>query len=154
MNKRMQNVAGVRNAEMRVSNSQSRQAQNNQYAYQRWLMSRPDEYWNEIVEKREWNKLRFSNSCRLTSAQISSVVRRPHEDAQYESMVYTMLDMLCSIEGISIEWEFPIVATASASVLAQMKRKGGSMSAWAHKQNPATLGRKVFREYQTLFVQQ
>lgn len=147
----MQIVASVRNAEMRVSSSQSRKAQS-QYAYQRWLMTRPESYWDDVVEKRSWEKLRFSKSCRVTAAQISSVVRRPQEDNMFEGMVYTMLDMLCNIEELSHKWEFPIVANASAAVLSQMKRRGGSMAAWAHKQRPAAIARTVFKQYESLFI--
>lgn len=121
-------------------------------AYQNWIMERPAEYWDETLEKRAANALRFSKDCKRTSALIIAAVQRPSIDAMLENMVFTLVDMQCDLDGLDHKWEFAMVADATAALLAQLKRLGGQKSAWAHKQNPAAIARKVFRAYETVTI--
>lgn len=157
--KRMQNVAGVRNAEMRVSNSQSRKAQNSQYAYQSWLMSRPDEYWDEIVETRQWIVLAKSENVRRSASALKAYIwettreeREADQDKMFAGMVSVLIDMLCEGDELSHSWEYGIVVNAVASILAQMKRRGGCMAAWAHKQHAPKMSRKLYDRFRRYFV--
>lgn len=153
MRKNTANVAGVRNAEMAVARQSKGQKTNAQIrSYQNWIMSRPAEYWDETLEKRAANALRFSAECRRNSALIITAVQRPVMDTMFENMVFTLIDMQCDLEGLNHKWEFPVVVDATAALLAQLKRLGGQKAAWAHKQNPASIARKVFKAYESVLV--
>ena len=153
MRKNTANVAGVRNAEMAVAR-QSRVQKNTAkvQAYQRWIMSRPAEYWDETVERRAYNALVFNKDCRKNAAIVAAIMQRPVVDAMLERMVFALIDMQCDIEGLSHKWEFPLVVDAAAKLLAQMKRLGGSKAAWAHKQNATKIAREVYKLHETLLV--
>lgn len=153
MRKNTANVAGVRNAEMAVARQSRGQKTNAKIqAYQRWIMTRPAEYWDECIDRRAANALRFNGDAGRTAAIISAISRRPEVDAMLDRMVITLIDMQCDIDGLSHKWEFPVVADATAALLAQLKRLGGQKAAWAWKQQPAKLARKVFTAYETVLV--
>lgn len=160
MRKNTANVAGVRNnAEMAVAR-QSRVQKNTAkiQAYQRWIMSRPAEYWDETVERRKYNALVFGDECRRNAIIATIDTRRKKEwqsemDRMFVHMTLTLLDLLCSTEGLSHKWEFSLVADASAALFAQMKRQGGQKAAWAHKQNPIKFAREFYdKNYETVLV--
>ena len=155
MGKNTANVTGARNyAEMSSSRRQSRGQMTDAKirSYQNWIATRPAEYWDETVERRAYNALVFNKDCRKNAAIVAAIMQRPVVDAMLERMVFALIDMQCDIEGLSHKWEFPVVADATAALLAQLKRTGGQKAAWAHKQNPAAIARKVFRSYETIFV--
>ena len=154
MRKNTANVAGVRNnAEMAVARQSRGQKTNAQIrSYQNWIMSLPAEYWDEIVDRRAANSLRFNGDASRNAAIIAAISRRPEVDAMLNRMIVTLIDMQCDIDGLSHKWEFPVVADATAALLAQLKRLGGQKAAWAWKQNPARLAREVFKAYETVLV--
>ena len=153
MRKNTANVAGVRNAEMAVARQSKGQKTNAQIrSYQNWIMTRPATYWDELIDRRAANALRFNGDAGRTAAIISAISRRPEVDAMLDRMVITLIDMQCDIDGLSHKWEFPVVADATAALLAQLKRLGGQKAAWAWKQDPAKIARKVFRAYETVLV--
>ena len=153
MRRNTANVASVHNAEMAVAR-QSRVQKNTakDQRYQRWIMSRPAEYWDAQVERRAYCSLRFNGDSGKTAAAVALAVKQREQDVAYQSMVVAMLDMVCEIEGLSHKWEFPIVADAAAAMLAQLKRQGGSKAAWAHKQKAAKVARIAYKAYETVLV--
>lgn len=153
MRRNTANVASVHNAEMAVAR-QSRVQKNTakDQRYQRWIMSRPAEYWDAIVERRELCAFRFSEGTRENAFFVALGFKQREQDNMYKEMVIAMLHMLCEVEGLSHKWEFPIVADAAAAMLAQLKRQGGSKAAWAHKQKAAKVARIAYKAYETVLV--
>lgn len=155
MRKNTANVAGVRHhAEMSSSRRQSRVQKNTAkvQAYQRWIMTRPAEFWDECVERKHANAFRFSADARYSAAIVQLGFKQRAENEVYEGMVIALLDLLCEIDGLEHKWEFPLVADAAAKLLAQMKRLGGSKAAWAHKQNATKIAREAYKLHETLLV--
>lgn len=143
----MNQVASVLNAEIALAGKTSKEARKTlkrAERYQQWLENLPDSYW-------EFNNLHTSEFYK-NSAAVQIAVRNAAKDVDYNNIVYTLIAELCKQEGLSNNWEFPIIADATAAIISQMKRRGGSMSAWAHKQIVPKMARNIFKNFETLLV--
>lgn len=143
----MNQVASILNAEIALAGKTSQEARRTlkrAERYQQWLENLPDSYW-------EFNNL-HTNEFYKNSIAVQISVHNATKDVDYNNIVYTLIAELCRQEGLSNNWEFPIVADATAAIISQMKRRGGGMSAWAHKQIVPKMARNIFKNFETLLV--